>query len=699
MNTASLNKADLKKVITARRRAAWLRVALLVLILLAFARVMVALDAKDLWWDESLSLQRAESSWGDLLLGRLPLRDGLTELVTYDQHPFFFFVLQGILLRLAGDSEVVLRLPSVMAATLLVPLVWVWGRRLARLEIAPQHTAEWAALLAAAHPFYLWYGQEARPYALWAMLALLSTYCLWRAVCAEARWWTGAALSLPLFYTTHYFALFLLPVHALLLIQWLWPRSRPWAIALLIATGTGGVLMAALLYWLVIIRQDGGGNFSPVPWHIVLPDLLNAFSMGPSANIERYWWLDVTYGVVALLGAVVLLRNRQALTKGGWLVPGLVLAPVAVLLAVGLWIPAYMNARHMSLISGGAILLTGTGLAWIGSPTRGFGAALAAMVFVGGMLGSSLAYHLEEEYAKDDFTGLGSFLARRIAPGDLLLYQSPFAWRVFSYYGPLDEVQAAQRNGTHIAAYGVPTLADNWDVRAARLDEWTAAYRRIWFIRSNTHPYMDLEGRTQAWLSEHLFIVQHYSYFSHSSLARTLYLREVPVFDGIPLALQQSNATLDVAFDARIGVVALQVDPAGAPPVDGLALPVTIAWTARQPGLDRYKYILQLVEEIPGANEIRILAQTEREPYDGAIPTLFWDPGKVILEYTELPPRIWPRGENDDARYFLTLQVYHADTLEKLPARVHNTGSQAAEVTADGVTLRLPYWPAAQAGP
>lgn len=698
MNTPPPNKAALKQAFVARRNALWLRIALLTLILLAFARVMVALDAKDLWWDESLSLQRAESDWGDLLLGRLPLRDGLSELVTYDQHPFFFFALQRMLLRIAGNSEVVLRLPSVMAATVLVPLLWAWGKRLARLGIAPPGTAAWAALLAAAHPFFLWYGQEARPYALWAMLALLSTYCLWRATQEESRWGYGAAVCLPMFYTTHYFSLFLLPVHALLLSQWLWPRSRRWAMALPVAVGGVGVVVAALLYWLVIVRQEGGGNFSPVAWNIILPDLLNAFSMGPSANIEIYWWLDVTYGVLALVGAAVALRHVRVIVQGGWLIPSLVVVPVAVLLTTGLFVPAYMNARHMSLIGGGAILLAAGGLAFIGARTRVVGGAVLAALLVGGMVGSSLAYFVEEEYAKDDFSGLGAYLDRRVAPGDLLLYQSPFAWRAFSYYGPLERVQAAQRAGVPIAAYGVPLIGADWEERDARLDAWTAAYRRIWFIRSNTHPYMDLEGRTQAWLDANLFIVERYSYFSHSSLARTLYLREVPVFDSIPPALQQPDAALDASFGAAIRVLALRIDPVGIPPTDDLALPVTLAWTAQQDGLARYKYILQLVEEAPGETAPRVLAQTEREPYDGAIATVFWDPGKVIVEYSELPPRQWTHAEAAGARVYLTLQLYNAITLEKLPVELLDGGARGAEVAADGFTLRLPDWPPAQAG-
>ena len=85
---------------------------------------------------------------------------------------------------------------------------------------------------------------------------------------------------------------------------------------------------------------------------------------------------------------------------------------------------------------------------------------------------------------------------------------------------------------------------------------------------------------------------------------------------------------------------------------------------------------------------------TEREPYDGAIPTIYWGPGQTIVEYTELPPTDWPQPADaqEAARYRLALQVYRADTLEKLP--VTHAAGEGVTVAADGQTLLLPYLPA-----
>ncbi|MEZ4609551.1 MAG: glycosyltransferase family 39 protein [Caldilineaceae bacterium] len=97
-----------------------------------------------------------------LLQGRLVMFDGVNSLLTIDQHPFFFFLLQGLMLRLAGDSEFVLRFVSVMAATLLVPVTWTFTRLLARRQIVPAAGAV-GCPLAATSPFFLWYGQGRGP--------------------------------------------------------------------------------------------------------------------------------------------------------------------------------------------------------------------------------------------------------------------------------------------------------------------------------------------------------------------------------------------------------------------------------------------------------------------------------------------------------------------------------------------------------
>ncbi len=205
-------------------------------------------------------------------------------------------------------------------------------------------------------------------------------------------------------------------------------------------------------------------------------------------------------------------------------------------------------------------------------------------------------------------------------------------------------------------------------------------------MRSNTHPYADPDSRVEHWLEENLFQVQEVGFFSHSSLQARLLLSEVPVYEEVPSAL---TASLGVVFGDLIGLAGVEVGQAY---TDDLAQPVTIYWQAAQPITDHYKYVLKLVEVAEDGTPVADLAVTEREPYDGAIPTIYWGPGQTIVEYTELPPTEWPQpGSAELGRYRLALQVYRADTLEKLP--VTHAADEGVTVAADGQTLLLPYLP------
>lgn len=651
----------------------WARPALLALILLASARVFWGLGANDLWWDESLSLQRAEQALGPLLRGHLVMYDGLSSVTTVDQHPFFYFLLLAGVVRSAGESEYAVRWLSAAAAVLFVPAMWAFARLYVRRGIFPAGAALWGALLAAVSPFLLWYGQEARAYSLWAALALICTYLLLRAAEEERLWsgWLGGYIAtLALFLATHYFSVLLLPLHALLLLVWL-RRRRPW-LAWLLAAGlvAGGALLGVAILNAVLAR-GGGVNFARVELDVLLPDLLNAFSMGLSVEITDVWWLDLVFGATALAGAAWALRSPESWARGGWAPAAFVALPVAALWLINIFQPLYMNARHMALIAGAFLALAGAGLAVLGRRSRWAAAALA-LLLVAGAGYSSWNFFTLDKYAKHNYSDLGEWLNGRLMPGDLLLLKPPFSWRVYRYYLPLEEMDEAQSAGAHVAYYGVPLVQGGWEATFDQLERWQGAYRRIWLVSSGPHNYLDPENRVDEWLHENLFLLED------REIGSKLFLPEAPIYDALPAGVEQR---LDVTFGGQIRLAGLEQGPLFTP---ALATPVTLYWQAVEKRDDRLKYVLRLVGPGPSGAE-EVLAVTEREPYDGLIPTNLWDPGKTILEYSELPPlgQEWPQGQ-----YRLALQVYHADTLEKLPAAATGPG---VEVDPDGVTVWLPF--------
>lgn len=103
-----------------------------------------------------------------------------------------------------GDPTETIRLPSLIAGTATVPAIWLLGRAT---------VGEWAgvvgAALAAFSPFAVYYGQEARTYALLVLLVTLSTLGLVRALQTDRRrWWALFVLSSAAALYSHYTAVF-----------------------------------------------------------------------------------------------------------------------------------------------------------------------------------------------------------------------------------------------------------------------------------------------------------------------------------------------------------------------------------------------------------------------------------------------------------------------------------------------------------
>ena len=114
------------------------------------------------------------------------------------------------------------------------------------------------------------------------------------------------------------------------------------------------------------------------------------------------------------------------------------------------------------------------------------------------------------------------------------------------------------------------------------------------------------------------------------------------------------------------------------------ATPVTLYWQPLQEIDRRYKYILQLVS-VAEDGSLQTLARTEHEPYRGSLPTIWWKPGPEIYEYSDLPPAAPFDGPASSLR--LAMQMYDAETLEKLPV----TGMPEGAALADKYTVLMPF--------
>jgi 4-amino-4-deoxy-L-arabinose transferase-like glycosyltransferase len=660
---------------------------LLLLTLLAFARLVWRWDLRNLWWDESLSLQRAESPLPALIVGTFSFDDGVNIVESTDQHPPLYFALLGGFIRLAGANDLVLRFPSAIAATLLVPMSWAFARLLQRRKLAPPGTAMWAALFAALNPFLLWYGREARMYALIPLLALLSTYCLLRWTSDEPQrrlrlmplWY---AISLGLLLGTHFLSFLILPVHAGLIFVYQYARNRRRALVAAAAVLLGGLAFGLLAASWILRGVGSGTNFSRVPFPMLVADLLNAFSLGLSVNLDQVRWLDFLFAAVALIGAAWALRPRPTVPREAWLMPAFVILPVLELQLIQQFQPAYMNARHMSMISGAFVLLVAAGCAAI-TRQRWWAGGLVGLILTGGMVYSTVNYFTLPEYQKDRFAQVGADLAAEMLPGDGIVFAPAHMIRLYRHYLPVDALERATvtaaegEENPHRGWAALPPLYGTLENTEARLRDMMSKHPRVWLVASGMVPLTPLQEETREWFDSNAFLARDLQYPSNTLLWLKLYLPEPPILPALPESVDH-RAT--VAFGNKIRFDGYDI---GAPLDERSATPVTLYWQPLEKIERRYKYILRLVS-VAEDGSLRTLAQADREPYNGSLPTNWWSPGPEIFELASLPPAAPFDGAPGTLR--LALQMYDAETLEKLPV----TGAPEGATLADEHTVLMP---------
>lgn len=162
------------------------------LILLAgFALRMLDLGDDSLWSDEAFTVFFAQA----------PAREFFDLLLADGVHVPAYFALMRIL---PLGNDFLLRMPSVLMGTGGIAL-FMWVTR--RLYGSPR-LALWAGALLAFNPYHIWFSRMARPYALFFLVALLTSYVfliLLRGERSTGRWIAFGALTATA-YMTHFFA-------------------------------------------------------------------------------------------------------------------------------------------------------------------------------------------------------------------------------------------------------------------------------------------------------------------------------------------------------------------------------------------------------------------------------------------------------------------------------------------------------------
>jgi len=419
----------------------------------------IGLGSPSLWGDEL-------ATWG---MATVPWDRGAALLQTVDAVMAPYYAAMNAWVHLAGDSDVVLRLPSLVAMVATAALVGLVGTR----ADGPR-TGLVAGVLLALLPLSSAYAQEARVYAFADLAVVLAGYLLLGALERPTRRrLAGYGAAVALVGLCHLVALLILLPHAVLVLVRARHLLRPWAVAA--AAGTVPALPLVWFGW----RQRG-----QIRW-------LATFTVTPADYLSSIGG-SVTGGLV-VVGLCLLGAGAGRGRAGLWFAAWAVLPPLA-LLAASPVIPMMLQ-RYLLFVLPGWMLLAATGLVRLWDARRGTvvtvlaRTAAAVAVVVVAALGVPWQWGLRGPagHNQEDARALARTIGDGYRPGDAVVYaqngDDPLccSWMprdALIHYTPADRRPADVLLRAPQRVQGRMNAAEYPDV-AARL----AAPRRVWVVR------------------------------------------------------------------------------------------------------------------------------------------------------------------------------------------------------------------------
>lgn len=320
------------------------------LVILSGAIQFSFISKSSIWHDEGYTLMLAPQSWADIITR-----------TARDVHPPLHYLTLNGWMQLFGNSEAAVRGLSVVFILASI----VVGFYLVKRLINPR-AARIAALFMAVAPFLVRYGQEARMYAMVAFLLLLATYVLVQALDnhSKKQLYLYAVIMALAFYT-HYYTIFMVPVHWLyVLIRTKWhtrdrtpglvdARSIHWWLA-------NGTIVALFAPWLPsaygqFTRVQGGFWIPPVGPG-TLPNTLFQMTVFTGLSKLALWARVGIASLVAVVTAIAIYMNRHE-RKGLMLLAAYAFTgPVAVFLISLVSRPVYID-RYFVFAAMGLFML------------------------------------------------------------------------------------------------------------------------------------------------------------------------------------------------------------------------------------------------------------------------------------------------------------------------------------------------------
>jgi 4-amino-4-deoxy-L-arabinose transferase-like glycosyltransferase len=400
-----------------------------------------------------------------------------------------------------GTGELAVRLPSLLAATALIPLVYAAGR-----DIYDRRAGLVAAALMTVAPFGVWYAQEARMYALYMLFALLAVWLQIRILRGGTRRdWAGYTLVAAALVATQYFGLVLVAVQQVAFAVVVWTRrDRELARAWLLSGAVLALLLAPVLDFgrdQFAANEAAGKGFRQVPSQTGGAVGEAGAPPGPYEALTNLAWAVLGYhsratmtSLVALWPLLLLLvlallgrgRSRRTLV-----VVAAAGVPALVLFALGQLKPFVFEVRFfIGAVPLVLLLLARAVTGW--TPRRATqlaAAALATALLAAGLADQQLNGENPRVY---DFRGALGDISERARPGDVVVYAPEYLNHVVDYYAEDVDARALDakvpRPGRGRRVFVLGSFLDKPQFREATLTAVRRLERRHELVAARRYP-------------------------------------------------------------------------------------------------------------------------------------------------------------------------------------------------------------------
>ena len=407
--------------------------ALLVLAGVTLAGLVLRLIVtRGIWLDEAISIHEAHLSFHDMM----------ESLQVSDRHPPLHYIVLWLTVRALGDSEFAVRLPSLIAGTLVIPVLYLLGR-----ELYDRRTGLIAAAFGAVSPLLVWYAQEARMYAFVTLFGLLAVYTQLLTIRrGRPVDWAAYILATSALLWSHYFGLLLIVAQQFIFVGVLIHRRRagdpvrPLAIGFAYSAAVLALQLVVLgVFAAEQFRSTGAsaafgaqpsGRYDSLSFYAVIANMAWAlWGYHPDGTTEL---LGATWPLLLLFSLLLLGRggSRQTVTLA-------VAAafPLVMLVAAAEYDRQLFEVRYFIVVLPLLLVLIArlvTG--WLHRPAARYG--VAGVIILTMLLGLADQQTNPDNPRLYDFRGAIKQIRADAGPKSLVLFEPPDMRFVLDYYGP-----------------------------------------------------------------------------------------------------------------------------------------------------------------------------------------------------------------------------------------------------------------------